>query len=182
MGRAVEAVRPGSVFEVAYGSPFYSARLAGAGGARAVAVGVDEMQVDSLYGRAKREGLGVLPLVMDVRSPSPEIGVCGQTSGAAVGRLFGDLVIALDVTHVLGVRYRFNFDQMARALGAFARRAVLVDFVEGREHPATRAYWNEDFGWYSVQNFEGALRRRFAKVERIEGERPTFLCFMEGAR
>jgi hypothetical protein len=172
--RAVEAVRPASVFEVAYDGPFHCTL---AMGARSVAVGVDEGRVERLFRRAKAERLGVLPLVMDIRCPSPGYGVCGQTSAPATERLAGDLVIALDVVHQLGVRYRLNFDQVARALGTFARRAVLVDFVDAEQHPATRDYWGDDFVGYSAENFRTALGRAFARVDPIEGTtRATFLC------
>jgi hypothetical protein len=184
---AVGRVSPASVFEVAYASPFYGTAAAAAG-TRVVAVGVDEDHVDDLYRHARRNRLGVLPLVMDVRTPSPGYGVCGQAAAPAVERLASDLVIALDATHHLGVRYRLNVDQIAAGLGAFARRAVLVDFVDGSTHPATRAYWTADFaGGYSAAALEAALRRTFAWVERLDGNvpdapaRPTFLCFKEAA-
>jgi hypothetical protein len=172
--RALDEVRPASVFEVSYESPFYST-LAARAGVRTVAVGVDETHVEALFEHVRREHLDVLPLVMDVRTPSPALGVCGQTSAPATDRLRGDLVMALDVAHHLGVRYRLNFDQIAVALATFASRGVLVDFVEG-SHPSTRAYLTADFGWYSAENFEAALRRQFAAVEKLDGPRPTFLC------
>jgi hypothetical protein len=181
VARALMATRAASVLEVSYESPFYGT-LAAKAGARTVAVSVDEAHVEDLYGQARRDGLDVLPLVMDFRAPSPGYGLCGQTSAPATERLGCDLVVALDVTHHLGVRYRLNFDQIARGLATFAAKGVLVDFVEG-EHPATRAYWSADFAWYTRENFEAALRRRFGRVEAIAGPpRPTFLCLKEGGR
>jgi hypothetical protein len=187
--RAIEVVRPASAFEVSYESPYY-ATVAARAGARAVGVGVDEAHADDLYERAKRERLDALSLVMDFRAPSPGYGICGQTSAPATERLRCDLVIAMDVVHHLGVRYRLNFDQIARGLGTFAKAAVLVDFVDGRTHPSTRAYWDgggggdgvHDFGWYTAERFEAALRRRFARVDRVDGAAgaPAFLCLVGG--
>lgn len=177
---ALAQIRPASVFEVSYASPFYST-LAARTGARVVAVGVDETHVDDLYAFARRQSLDVLPLVMDVRTPSPAYGLCGQTAAPATDRLASDLAIALDATHHLGVRYRLNFDQVARGLAQFARRALLIDFVEGHD-PATRAYWSADFAAYTPQNLEATLRRHFARVELLGGcARPTFLCVKEDA-
>jgi hypothetical protein len=182
--RAVEyalgRVKPVSAFEVSYESPFYGA-LAARAGVRTVAVAVNEEHVDALYRHAREHRLDLLPLVMDVRNPSPGFGLCGQTAAPATARLASDLVIALDVTHHLGVRYRLNFDQVAAGLGTFARRALLIDFVDGA-HPSTRAYLTPDFAGYTAANFEAALRRQFPWVERAENtDRPTFLCFKENS-
>jgi hypothetical protein len=175
---ALLQIRPTSVFEVSYASPFYST-LACPAGARVVAVGIDETHVDDLYTFARRGSLDVLPLVMDIRTPSPAYGLCGQTAASAADRLASDLVIALDATHHLGVRYRLNFDQVARGLAGFARRGLLIDFVDGHD-PATRAYWSADFAAYTPQNLEAALRRHFTRVDRLSGApRPTFLCAKE---
>jgi hypothetical protein len=177
---ALARVAPASAFEVSYASPFYGT-LAARAGVRAVAVGVDETHVDALYRHAREHRLDLLPLVMDVRNPSPAFGVCGQTASPATRRLASDLVIALDATHHLGVRYRLNFDQIAAGLGSFARRALLIDFVDAA-HPATRAYLTPDFAGYTAENFEAGLRRQFPWVERVDdAARPTFLCFTEGA-
>jgi hypothetical protein len=178
--RALAEVRPQSVFEVAYEAPFHCTL---ATTARSIAVCVDEGRVERLYQRATAERLNVLPLVMDVRSPSPGYGVCGQTSAPATERLACDLVIALDVLHQLGVKYRLNFDQIARALGTFAKRAVLVDFVDARRHPATKDYWSDDFADYTPANFRAALERAFPRVECLAGTtRPTFLCLKGDGR
>jgi hypothetical protein len=177
---AVSCVGPASVFEVSYESPFY-ATLAARAGVRSVAVGVDETHVDALYRHAREHRFDLLPLVMDIRNPSPAFGLCGQTAAPATTRLASDLVIALDATHHLGVRYRLNFDQVAAGLSTFARRALLIDFVDGA-HPSTRAYLTADFAGYTSANFEAALRRQFPRVERVANtDRPTFLCFKEAA-
>lgn len=182
--RAVEyalgRISPASAFEVSYASPFYGT-LAARAGVRTVAVGVDETHVDAHYRHARDARLDMLPLVMDIRNPSPGFGVCGQTAAPATDRLASDLVIALDATHHLGVRYRLNFDQIAAGLRSFARRAVLIDFVDG-SHPSTRAYLTPEFTGYTAENFEAGLGRQFPWVERVETTaRPTFLCFTEGA-
>jgi hypothetical protein len=177
---ALSRVAPASAFEVSYESPFYGT-LAARAGLRTVAVGVDETHVDALYHHAREHRLDVLPLVMDIRNPSPAFGLCGQTAAPAVQRLASDLVIALDATHHLGVRYRLNFDQIAAGLATFARRALLIDFVDG-SHPSTGAYLTADFAGYTAANFEAALRRQFPWVERVENtDCPTFLCFKESA-
>jgi hypothetical protein len=177
---ALARVKPAGAFEVSYESPFYGT-LAARAGVRTVAVAVNEDHVDALYRHARERRLDLLPLVMDVRNPSPGFGLCGQTAAPATERLASDLVIALDATHHLGVRYRLNFDQIAAGLGTFARRALLIDFVDG-SHPSTRAYLTPDFAGYTAANSEAALRRQFPWVERVEtAGRPTFLCFKENA-
>jgi hypothetical protein len=177
---ALARLKPASAFEVSYESPFYGT-IAARAGVRSVAVAVNEEHVDALYRHAREQRLGLLPLVMDVRNPSPAFGLCGQTAAPATARLAADLVIALDATQHLGVRYRLNFDQVAAGLGTFARRALLIDFVDG-SHPSTRAYLTADFAVYTAANFEAALRRQFPWVERVENTgHPTFLCFKESS-
>jgi hypothetical protein len=179
LARAVGEVRPARIMEVVYEGGFHTVHAADEEGyPKVVAVCVDDNRVEEIFEAAEQEGYDVLPLVMDVRNPSPAMGVCGQTAAAAAQRLACELVVAFGVTHQLGVRYRLNFDQLAAALGTFAKRAVLVDFVPG-DHPATRPYWaSGDFGWYTRENFEAGLRRRFEAVRTV-GE-SVFLC--EGGR
>lgn len=177
---AVEGVvseyRPASILEVSYGSPFYSTAAAQKGTA-VVAMSVDEMHVQRLYEAAHAERLPILPLVMDFRCPSPEYGLCGQTAAAASARLVCDVAVAMDCTHILGVRYRLNFDQMAKGLAMFCRQGALLNFVAG-DHPATRAYLeNGDFSWYTPANLKAALGRHFRMVEEISGSSgPIYWC------
>lgn len=174
--QAVSEARAESVLEVSYGSPFYS-EPAARRGVRVVAMSVDEMHVQRLYETAAEAKLPILPLVMDFRCPSPAYGLCGQTAAAASERLVCDVAVALGCTHVLGVRYRLNFDQVARGLASFCRQGALVDFVAG-DHPVTRAYLeNGDFSWYTAANLKAALGRHFRMVEEISGSSgPIYWC------
>lgn len=174
--RVIAQIGPASMLEVAYESPFYSL-LAARAGVPVVAINVDEMRVKRLFELAQRDRLPVLPLVMDFRSPSPAYGLCGQAAAPASERLACDVAVVLDATHILGVRYRLTFDQLARGLAMFSRRGALVDFVPG-DDPQTKAWLeNGDFSWYTAQDLKAALARHFASVEEINpGDRPIFWC------
>lgn len=174
--RVLMDARPESLLEVNYGTPFHSLAAARRG-VPVVAMSVNETHVTRLYETAQAESLPVLPLVMDFRCPSPAYGLCGQTAAAASERLVCDVAIALDCTHILGVRYRLNFDQMAKGLAMFCRQGALLNFVAG-DHPATRAYLeNGDFSWYTPANLKAALGRHFRMVEEISGSSgPIYWC------
>jgi hypothetical protein len=175
----LQRLQPSSVVDVGSNRGWY-AQLAASMGIPVVAFDADEMCVKSLYGDASKGKLPVLPLVMDMCSPSESRtgSAHGDFYPAARDRLKGDLALGLAMVHHLVFKQGLGFREIVEKLAAFAGRWLLVEFV-----PPTDSYvseWYSDrFSWYSTENFVAALRERFSRIELFDSfpaPRQLLLC------
>jgi hypothetical protein len=144
--------------------------MAAALGSTVVAFDYDEVCVNRLYKEARKRNAAVHPVVMDVLDPSPAV-TClyGQVLGSAVERLKCEMVLALAIVHHLVFGRGRKFDQIAAALGAFAEKYLVVEFIS-KEDEVVKAWWTADCDWYTIEGFEKALGHHFRSIER----RPSY--------
>ena len=164
-------IRPTTVIDMGSKRGWY-AQLAARSGASVVAMDGDSACVSRLYADALANSLPVLPLIMDVRDPSPARGLCGELCPAAWERLICDLVLALAMVHDLVLRSRLTFDQSVRLLKRFSKRYVLVEFVNAEDYMGKQLIRAED-SWYTSDNFQTTLRRHFRMVEHLPSDTDT---------
>jgi hypothetical protein len=172
-------------------------------GASVVAVDVDEASIDSLYVAARREGLDILPLAVDLAAPLPDryaqefenepslshIGGDAPLYNAAPARLRCEMVIALAIVHHLALGQGLDFGRIASMLSTLANGSVCVEFVDIsdamiRAEPSffpAREAAPHSFGWYTLDNFVAALRPYFPHVE-IQPSHPETRSLVVGSR
>lgn len=174
--------RPRSLLDIGSNRGWY-AQLAACRGVPVVAMDVDESSVTRLYDDARQAGMPILPLLMDIRSPSPGYGLCNEWFPPAVQRLRCEMVMALALVHHLVFKQRLRFEQIVAALDAFSGRWLLVEFI-GREDRYVREWWNpQRHGWYTLEHFESALRKHYANIRRFPSNlehRVLLLCEKQG--
>jgi len=163
MHQVLSDLRPSSVLDIGSNQGWYS-QLAALRGSQVVAFDVDEACITQLYYDTKEKSLPILPLVMDFRNPSPGYGLCNQWLAPATERLKCDMVLALALVHHLVFKQHLNFDQIIDGLSIFPKRWLLVEFIP-RDDRYVREWWSEKFSWYTLDNFVGALKRRFHDVK-----------------
>jgi hypothetical protein len=141
------------------------ARIAAESAKLVVALDADHATVDALYRRLREEGReDVLPLVMSLTDPSPDLGWRGRERASLERRARPELVLCLAVAHHVcitgNVPVRELLDWL-RSLGA-----VLVIEFPDRSDPMVRRLLsgkregsNPD---YETATFERALEQRFA--------------------
>jgi ribosomal protein L11 methylase PrmA len=125
---------------------------------------VMEMLVNRLPADAR-----VLPLVMDLRNPSPEQGWAERERRGLRERGKADVVLALALVHHLRFGANVPLGSFAAWLAGIARAGV-VEFIP-RSDPMVRRLlaWREDvFEDYDQETFEAELRRHFV-ITAIEG-------------
>jgi SAM-dependent methyltransferase len=171
----LQRLQPATVLDLGCNRGWFS-ELAARGGAQVVAADIDEPSVDTLYLRVRRRGLPILPLVMDVCSPTPAHGIGGAYPNA-VGRLQCDLVLALALTHHLALKRALRFDQIASLLASFAKRWLLVEFVP-REDVHLKDRVAPELTWYSEDGLRAALRPFFRRIQVLPSspEPRVLLC------
>jgi hypothetical protein len=155
------------------------ARIAGESADFVVALDADHATVDALYRRLRDERReDILPLVMNVCDPSPDLGWRGRERAALDRRGTPELVLCLAVVHHLcisgNVPVRELLDWL-RSLGA----ALVIEFPD-RSDPMVqrllggkRAASNPD---YERAAFERALEERF-ELERSAAVSETRMLY-----
>lgn len=138
-------LRPATLLDVGSGQGWYS-RLAASLGSEVVALDADEGRVGECYRAAVDQNLPILPLVMNVRYPSPGYGIANTMIGAATQRLGCEMVLALSLVHQLAIEQLVPLEQIGEAVASFSRRWVLIEFVPPDESnaKARAGYIRED--------------------------------------
>jgi SAM-dependent methyltransferase len=191
---ALSRFKPGSVLDLGSNAGWFS-MLAATHGCSVVAVDLDEASIDRLYSTARREGLSVIPLVVNLAAPIPErfalkfekepslsaIGSDEPVVSSPVKRLRCDMTLALAIVHHLALGQGMSFEQIAKLFDALSRDQVCVEFVDMQDRmitsepeffPAYNAS-RDSYGWYTRENFIAALKKHFGLVEVLPSHPET---------
>jgi len=121
-------IRPEQVTDVGCNTGWYSV-LAAREGIKTIAIDSDEACIDVLYQAACHEKLALLPLVLNLSSPTPAFGCLAAQFPTALQRLKSPLVLALAVIHHMHIRGRQNFDQIAQLLKSLGDQAI-IEYID----------------------------------------------------
>jgi ribosomal protein L11 methylase PrmA len=162
----VARVDPETVWDLGSNTGRY-ARLAARAGRRVVAMDADPAAVERLFQACAAAGDGdVLPLVMDLANPSPDLGWACRERASLLRRGPADLGLALALVHHLAIGHNVPLEQVAGFL-ARACRALVIEFVP-KEDPQVRrmlAVREDVFPRYDRAGFEKAFARGFVVEE-----------------
>lgn len=158
----VRELRPSLVYDLG-GNIGTFARLVAMEGCRCVLYDSDPVCVDIAYQEERRLANSlVLPLIMDLRNPSPALGFGLSERQSLYERPSADLVLALALIHHLRLRDNIPLARLAEFLARLGR-FLLIEFVPP-EDPLIqqmirrRGYVPDD---YSLQGFVSAFTRQF---------------------
>jgi 23S rRNA U2552 (ribose-2'-O)-methylase RlmE/FtsJ len=152
-------IKPDSVLDIGSNRGWYAQLAASIGVNNVVAFDADETAVNRLYCDVKNQGKVILPLVMDIRRPSPET----QIEMSAGDRLKCDLVLALALVHHLVFKNFLRFDKIVSAFLPFTKRSLVVEFIP-KEDQFVSQWWSPSYSWYTLENLIAELRRHFRSV------------------
>jgi hypothetical protein len=147
-----------SAWDVGANVGVYSAMAADAG-YRVIAWDLDGASVEAHWRRVRRDGNpAILPLVLDLASPSPALGWGLEERASFLERGEPDVVLALALVHHLAIGNNVPLPSVARLFARMAPRAI-VEFVP-KEDPMTRrllAARRDIFDRYSIEGFREAF-------------------------
>jgi hypothetical protein len=174
----IDRLAPRSAFLAGNIPDDFALRLGGTG-CDVVFADRDEHRIDRLYRAAGEKKASLLPLVLDLRRPTPGLGVCNQEQASASERLVCDMVLAVGAVEWLVFQRYLNLDQTAATLAQWAKRFLVVEFVPIEDETLRR--WAQDsfYAWYNLDNFRQSLARHFASVEIADpsrSERSLLVC------
>lgn len=153
---------PQSVWDLGANTGLFS-RIASEAGIPTIALDIDPAAVEINYLQVKAgKESNLLPLLMDLTNPSPDLGWENRERGSLFQRRRPDLVMALALIHHLAISNNVPLEMIA---AMFSRIApwLIIEFVPKEDSQvqrllATRADIFED---YHQQGFEQAFQRFF---------------------
>jgi SAM-dependent methyltransferase len=158
-------LRPRTVLDIASNRGWFS-RLAAHEGAQVVAFDRDETAITMLHAQARQDEAPVLPLIIDLRRPSPGLGLCNRALAAATERFRTDLTLALGLVHHLAFAQGLTLEQIAEALAAFTPARLCVEFAPAEDLHVAR--WHaRPRGPYDLASFREALGRHFGEFDLL---------------
>jgi SAM-dependent methyltransferase len=165
----VDGIRPGRVVDLGANTGAFSA-IAARGGAYVVATDMDHGAVELCFRKAGAEkDRSILPLVVDLTSPTPAVGWMNTERASFLDRCSGktDLVLALALVHHLAIGNNVPLRSVMELL-AHAGTHTVVEFVEKRDSQVQRLLASREdiFDGYSETGFENALSGLFTIVRK----------------
>jgi hypothetical protein len=168
-----------SVWDMGANNGFFS-RVASGQGIATVASDIDPVAVEINWREVKDKGeKNLLPLLMDLTNPSPDLGWDHSERSSLLGRGPADVVLALALIHHLAISNNVPLDRLARFF-ARAGRWLIIEFVPKSDSQVERLLTTREdvFPEYTREGFESAFSGSFEIVqsETIEGsERVLYL-------
>ena len=200
--KALRELRPDSVLDIGANTGWFSI-LAAKSGCRVVAVDNDEASMNRLYKQSKREGLSILPLIMDILHPTPDVPpspnlatdphmINSRIKGdafmllSADKRLKCDMVLALAIIHHLTLGQGLGLREVVDLLSSFSHKHLVVEFVP-KDDPLIVAEmdffpaFNKNplgFEWYSIDNWLQELNKHYKTIVSYDSKsaRQLLIC------
>ena len=165
----VDEGRPARVVDLGANTGAFSA-IAARSGAYTVAADVDHGAVELCFRTASGEKLeGILPLVVDLTSPTPAVGWMNRERASFLDRCAGstDLVLALALVHHLVIGNNVPLASVVELLARIGPDAV-VEFVDKSDSQVQRLLASREdiFDGYTEAGFERALSGAFSIVRK----------------
>lgn len=178
--RMLSAKRPAEVWDFGSNTGHFSRRIA-ALGAYTVSIDSDLEAVERNYNLARRElNRMVLPLHIDLMSPTPSTGFAHRERSSLGQRGPADMVVALALIHHLCLGRNLPIPMLVEWLSELGG-SLLIEFVPKSDPQAQRLLQSRQdiFDGYSESCLETALANAYATVERHiipESPRVLYLC------
>jgi ribosomal protein L11 methylase PrmA len=166
----LERAKPRTVWDLGANTGRFS-RIACDLGCTTVAFDIDGAAVEKGYRDAKaRSDENLLPLVMDLTNPSPDLGWRLAERDSLVARGRADVVVALALIHHLAISNNVPLGDVAAFFASLADR-LIVEWVPKTDSQVERLLASREdiFGDYTQDGFEAA----FASVFEIEASVPV---------
>ena len=138
-------------------------------GCLVVSADLDAAAVETNYLECKQAGRkNILPLVIDLTSPSPAIGWANQERRSLIQRGPADIVMALALLHHLAISNNVPLRQVSQFFAAFARY-LIIEFVPKQDSQVERllASRQDIFPDYTLDGFIAAFAYEFTILQQI---------------
>jgi hypothetical protein len=181
----LDELSPKSVWDLGANTGVFS-RIASGKGILTMSFDIDPAAVEMNYLECgKNNETGILPLIMDLTNPSPDIGWQNRERTSFIHRGPADTVMALALIHHLAIS---NNVPLARVASFFAGicSTLIIEFVPKNDSQVQRLLASREdiFPDYTQEAFERAFSEFFIirKSERLrESERTLYMMRKDGS-
>ena len=135
-----------------------------------VAIDFDTACVNNLYNISKNNKVkNILPLCVDITSPTPSIGWNNDERSEFVHRNKFDLTMALALIHHLCISKNLPIDKVAQLFSSFSK-TLIIEFVPKEDEKVQLLLNNREdiFSNYSQQEFETVFSNYFQLLKKVE--------------
>ncbi len=145
-------------------------RLAANLGSKVVAIDTDAVAVGKTWQMAKRESLDILPLVVDLSSPTPAAGWLNRerTSFLERSKNTFDVVLMLAVAHHMIITDGLPIAEVFEAASLLTKDILVVEFVSPHDPMFQALAKGRYFPDYNQAHFEQCLSKRFSILKKCE--------------
>lgn len=159
--------QPGTVWDLGANTGRFAELLAPAA-EQVVAMDLDHGAVERHWRRRRDHPAAILPLVMDLTNPSPDLGWALAERDGLAARGPADTVLALALVHHLAIGNNVPLPHIASWMARLGRSAV-VEWVPKADPQAGRLLRSREdiFASYTEDEFAAAFRGYFAESGRI---------------
>ncbi len=155
-------LKPETVLDIGANTGWFSLMFAH-NGASVISFDRDEESINQLYSYARGRSIDILPLIMDVRQPTPEYELNIGTISSAAQRYQSELALALGIIHHMVCNQGVSLPHLVHLLSMFTRKYLLIEFVPVDDAWAKLPALSEE-SWNVP-----ALKDAFGRCFRFEG-------------
>ena len=165
--RYIEKAAPKTVWDLG-GNVGRFSRLAAERGIFTLSLDLDPAAVELNYLACRKESIQtMLPLVIDLTNPSPDLGWAHEERASLQSRGPADLLMALALVHHLAISNNTPLDRIAKYFAALGRQ-LIIEFVPKGDSQVERLLASREdiFDNYTQEGFEKAFGQFFNTLER----------------
>jgi hypothetical protein len=176
----LNAIQPLVVWDLGGNVGFFS-RLVSERGVLAISFDMDPLAVECNYRQAvKEQNQYLLPLLIDLTNPSPDLGWANQERYSLLARGPSDVVMALALIHHLAVSNNLPFSHISSFFAKICDRFLIIEFVPKTDSNFERVLGVRDdiFGSYTEEAFVQSFQKYFILEDSVklkESERILYL-------
>jgi ribosomal protein L11 methylase PrmA len=165
----IKKAAPKTVWDLGANTGEFS-RLASRQGIFTVAADVDPVAVEKNYLAVKQQAeTSILPLLMDLTSPSPDLGWANRERDSLENRGPADLIMALALIHHLAIS---NNVPLAEVASYFSRlgKYLIIEFVPKEDSQTQKLLTSREdiFGDYNQTGIEEAFGKYYQVVQKAQ--------------
>jgi hypothetical protein len=181
----IQQASPNTVWDMGANTGLFS-RIASDAGIPTIAFDIDPTAVELNYQKTKSDkGQNMLPLILDLTNPSPDLGWANQERDSLFSRQQPDLIMALALVHHLAISNNVPLEMVAEM---FSRLSpwLMIEFVPKEDSQVQRLLSTRQdiFEHYHREGFEAAFQQYYdlKSVEEIaQSARTLYLFLRKGA-
>ena len=175
----LDEIKPETVWDLGANTGIFS-KIASSKGIQTISFDNDPAAVEKNYLECKsRNDTKILPLLLDLTNPTPNIGWGNKERMSFMDRSPCDTVLALALIHHLVISNNLPLEKISEFFKTICKN-LIIEFVPKSDSQVQRLLFSREdiFDNYTIENFENEFKKNFKIQKKIlinDSERILFL-------